>query len=344
MMKTTQLFIIIGLSTIVQSTILTEVEQCNAGYATKVTIRSRRRRSRKNIIECIECTPGTYSDGNALTNCHQCPSGLYQPASQASTCIGNHICPQGKHGTTGSITENSCNDCQPGQFQDLIGQNSCKKCEPGMFTNNINQNKCEGTRCSAGTVGLYGSTSITSTLCTDCDIGKYHNQTLDSCIKCPFGKWQSNKGQTNCLEMPGHKWGDCYIKTNDTTQPWTISDCLYTTWRNLAFYLSIPVPIQSLVTICYYENPVFIITFIYGIAVTCQVKKGEYVVEGAYIGITVISSLLIILFTYMYIKYLIKMYVTQQKSTVNVSNTETKSSQVVIEMNNNCYSSDSDSD
>lgn len=168
---------------------------------------------------CVDCPPGQIRS-IFQENCTTCPQGSFE---QDNICIK---CPPGKDVVDNvctdcvlgkfKLTEESCQNCAAGQYNDVAGATSCKKCEEGKYQGNTYQTTCiscesgryrasaGGAYCSLCPLG-YGSTpdktscelcavgrASSNGICTDCEAGFFRpSTTFVSCIFCPGG-WIAN--------------------------------------------------------------------------------------------------------------------------------------------------------
>ena len=137
-----------------------------------------------NVTDCPPCTRGYYCPLNGTVYAvRDCLAGSYCPAGTGALTNVN-LCPTGAYCPTGSPAPELC---EPGMYQDEIGQSSCKVCPSGSYClqNTTTPVECPpGSYCPAGTRfgteylcpnGTYSnSLSLTNvTECTDCTPGYY---------------------------------------------------------------------------------------------------------------------------------------------------------------------------
>lgn len=154
----------------------------------------------------VPCLSGTFSNGfgnTKIDDCSPCPPGFYCPNSATVTplvCIDGSYCPigsktahlvcdEGKYCPAGSSHQT---DCDPGQYQDEIGQPICKECPYGSY-------------CPRGTVVPIdcprGSYCINSTRFAYeflCPSGTFSNRTrlsdVSQCFSCIEGSYCETPG------------------------------------------------------------------------------------------------------------------------------------------------------
>ena len=101
-------------------------------------------------------------------------------------------CSEGK-----GILNNTCENCQPGKFTNIIGSN-CKFCITGYASSDIGSYSCK--KCEMGKF----SDGINTIICMNCPIGKYSEITGSSqCINCNSGKFSiisPSNSFKNCMD------------------------------------------------------------------------------------------------------------------------------------------------
>ena len=134
---------------------------------------------------CIECNLGTVnSDANVSTaceacieNCTACVAGMMLNSTTNSTCID---CPKGKKRTDEMET---CEQCDPGQFQNEEGMSYCTTCVAGTTLN-----------------------STTNSTCIDCPKGKKRTDEMETCEQCDPGQYQNEEGMPYCYACAPGKY------------------------------------------------------------------------------------------------------------------------------------------
>ena len=103
-------------------------------------------------------------------------------------------CPSGRHKMLSVHTDQYCDLCESGRWQDLKGQSDCKgsfKCQPGKY-------------------GNVGSISVNDINCKECDAGYYSpSNGMESCGACPSGRFTDSLAQSTCKGdkiCPAGKW------------------------------------------------------------------------------------------------------------------------------------------
>lgn len=182
---------------------------------------------------CQPCRPGTYSTTPNSPSCKPCPAGTFFSFKGAQTEVACQICPPGTFSTLGSSSCTSCphgtsstqratkciscppgtsiasNDrCEPcfsGTYQDLPNQLECKNCPDADVTFTLPKatsiDQCK--RCPPGTErGAFGA-------CTPCPPGTFRETSeSDVCKPCPLGSVADKKeGATSCTPCPIGSYG-----------------------------------------------------------------------------------------------------------------------------------------
>lgn len=202
------------------------VGNCEAGYyCTGGTTRQNPRGTGGNICSnghyCPEgssaevpCPIGTYRDaegGTVLSDCFECPEGLFCPTEAtvtptANVCAAGFYCPEGQE--VGSPTAYAC----PAGYECPAGATIAIKCELGQYQPDVQQDHCEP--CPAGSY-CDGSDPSTHVVCPPgyfcpantrystehpCPEGTYNDLSgitqQSDCKACPVGYFCDQKGQT----------------------------------------------------------------------------------------------------------------------------------------------------
>jgi len=156
---------------------------------------------------CTDCPEGYISTSNGTENCLQCPNGkgTKNSTTECSNCTFGEetfngqcvLCPAGKEATAVSV----CSSCPYGQVTQTQNT-SCGECASATYAKNASFcGACDGPNKYTNKIGN-GSTHCieclpnTTTLCQDCDSGKYNEN--GTCQQCPAG-WV-NKAQRYCQQ------------------------------------------------------------------------------------------------------------------------------------------------
>jgi len=165
-----------------------------------------------NFPLCGLCSPGKFYTGS---ECQDCQKGRYTSDMIESMRDICQFCPAGYYQS--SEGNSGCRECEPGQFRDTSGWPKCALCPTGYHQDEFKMNSCkhctvgkvqtlEGQpTCSACSPGTYMPTNTSSTICRQCEPGRFepsHQSIL--CKNCPTGYKQPNTGQTLCQKCePG---------------------------------------------------------------------------------------------------------------------------------------------
>lgn len=161
--------------------------------------------------ECIECSPGRFSNVNGSISCTVCPVGTFQDLWGQTICKD---CPLGTwtdgtttdsfngclHCVTGTVRAQGdigCQLCPIGKFQNLTGEQECLECASGRFMDDQGQSSCSS--CPIGTwTDIMGS--ISSSNCTACPQGTFRDSEQDvGCTQCERGRFSKDIQRTlNC--------------------------------------------------------------------------------------------------------------------------------------------------
>ena len=109
----------------------TTCEICKAGSSTEGVT---------SATQCVDCSPGTYSDLDGFSSCSQCPVGTYSASAGTVHC---DKCPAGKIGTTKGITV--CNNCDVGKYS-VGGTDTCSDCAWGTYAAETGMPECLSAR------------------------------------------------------------------------------------------------------------------------------------------------------------------------------------------------------
>eukprot|EP00937_MAST-01D_sp_MAST-1D-sp2_P000276 g276.t1 len=201
------------------------------------------------MVACKVCPAGTFRDSQVASSssqaqaCPICGAGRYQPEAAHSDCIK---CSVGKYriaDASGASSPESvaCTKCAAGRFQPEAGaqgdcvpcagglysaQNSCQECDPGLYQDQLGQPLCKN--CPAGE---YSGASNDRAQCKSCAGGWYSEQPraqdVTYCKDCmsraaaacrPGEKLQLCGGakQGSCSPCPESERGKYYADTLDT--------------------------------------------------------------------------------------------------------------------------------
>ncbi|GMH50625.1 hypothetical protein TL16_g00827 [Triparma laevis f. inornata] len=138
--------------------------------------------SDEGVAVCESCASGKYNPNIGSANCNDCSAGT-KPTAGSDDCTA---CLAGTASSSGSAT---CDSCEAGTFSEEAAS-KCTTCAPGSSSTS------SASSCSACAPGKYSSSS---SVCTDCDAGKYSSISgSNSCTSCSPGYVTSSAGQTEC--------------------------------------------------------------------------------------------------------------------------------------------------
>lgn len=208
-------------------------------------------------VPCTDCDIGQSQPTAGQTSCSLCGSGRYQPDTGQATCLacqggsqtedgsgvsgastasaftdtGAIACEVCGVGFTGSDPDVACLMCEPGHYQDEIGQPQCKACSAGKFSavdGSVSVNDCidcavneyqptpgsaSCLTCSEGSQpeGVSGQwVDIGAVACDACEAGRYGDtlpggpgspggDMMFACVACDIGQFQAVEQQTSCI-------------------------------------------------------------------------------------------------------------------------------------------------
>ncbi|XP_055387901.1 uncharacterized protein LOC129616312 isoform X2 [Condylostylus longicornis] len=152
----------------------------------------------RQIEECKErCVPGKFFDLDS-GECKPCGHGFYQPNEGSFSC---EICGLGQ--TTRSIEATSQQECRDEctSGMQLGSDGKCEPCPRGTYRLQGVQPACQA--CPLGrTTPKVGASTIDECTLPVCTPGSYLNGTINQCIECRKGYYQSESQQTSCIACP----------------------------------------------------------------------------------------------------------------------------------------------
>lgn len=192
-----------------------------------------------NNKTCVSCPMGTYQSETGQQQCSKCPSiagkiGVTSGYGARSAADCKERCPAGKFLDAES---GLCRPCGHGFFQSKEGSFSCELCGLGQTTRSAEatsrsecrdecvsgmqlgaDGRCEpcprGTYRSQGvqaacqscplgrTTPKVGASSVEECSLPVCSPGTYLNGTMNMCVECKKGFYQSESQQTSCTPCP----------------------------------------------------------------------------------------------------------------------------------------------
>ena len=186
-----------------------ECTSCSSGYYNMITAST----------SCKVCAAGRDTNGQAgESDCTQCPAGTMKvSAAEEGAPYSCADCAKGRRAQQGADT---CDNCDPGFYQDMGKQSLCKACAEGKWsdtTGATSESQCKN--CLAGkyvnakssssadscvdcppgkTAGEPGATDVS--VCTKCVIGKFSVGGEEQCTSCPKGYVQPNEASATCFK------------------------------------------------------------------------------------------------------------------------------------------------
>lgn len=152
----------------------------------------------RSAADCKEqCPAGKYYDDLAGL-CRSCGHGFYQPNEGSFSCL---LCGLGKTTRTAeAVSREECRD-ECGSGQQLAVEGKCEPCPRGSYRTQGVQAACQA--CPVGrTTPNMGSAAIEECSLPVCEPGTYLNGTLNECMECKKGTYQSESQQTFCIPCP----------------------------------------------------------------------------------------------------------------------------------------------
>nr|XP_034312620.1 uncharacterized protein LOC105346442 isoform X2 [Crassostrea gigas] len=130
---------------------------------------------------CMPCDIGYFKKdrGNAL-KCTRCPDGFLTPniASTSAENCNEPFCIPGHYLNSGDV----CVPCMIGFYKDVTGNGNCTACPAKLTT------------------PLMGSTELSNCSIVFCNAGEKRISSNNTCMKCPLGYYQPNRGESVCIE------------------------------------------------------------------------------------------------------------------------------------------------
>ena len=168
---------------------------------------------------CVNSTRNDSTKGKCFGKDHCSNHGNPKPDGTCA-CTGGRIGAKCSQCGKGHFEENGrCVKCDPGFYQDKVGQkgrNSCKPCPAGHVSGSPGAERCSP--CPPGKF-QEGSNKIS---CKECDKG-YHQKSAGqtSCTICPANEYQDQKGQKYCkdCEYPTMRSGPGAIRCHTCSKP-----------------------------------------------------------------------------------------------------------------------------
>jgi len=156
-----------------------------------------------SVEDCIIQVPVCDAAEHILNNtCQQCESTFFCDGTSKFECQPGSYC-------TGI---GPATPCPTGRYGELKKQASkdiaCQKCQPGTYQNVIGQTYCSR-GCPRGTFGQIDGATTIQEGCTPCLKGHMCDDTaMNRPVKCPMGSYQADYGQEKCLFCPMDTYSD----------------------------------------------------------------------------------------------------------------------------------------
>jgi Tyrosine-protein kinase ephrin type A/B receptor-like len=148
--------------------------------------------------DCKErCPAGKFLDPDSGL-CRSCGHGFYQPHEGSFSCL---LCGLGQ--TTRSSEGKSKSECRDEctSGMQLGADGKCEPCPRGTFRTQGVQPACQA--CPLGrTTPKVGAATVEECSLPVCAPGTYLNGTMNQCIECKKGFYQSESQQTSCMPCP----------------------------------------------------------------------------------------------------------------------------------------------
>ena len=155
-----------------------------------------------DLSDCQPCSLGYFCGDNGLTEpSGSCAAGYFCPEGQTVAQPEMYVCPHGHHCPAGSA---EAVRCEPGEYQDEIGQSSCKSCPAGFYCNNTENGVIyyQLSPCVAGYYCPIGTKYVTQFACP---VGTYSDRiglnASKYCTPCSSGLYCDREGLTQPVDL-----------------------------------------------------------------------------------------------------------------------------------------------
>lgn len=152
----------------------------------------------RSANDCKErCPAGKFLNPDSGL-CRPCGHGFFQPNEGSFNC---YICGLGQ--TTRSTEAKSRTECRDEctSGMQLGADGKCELCPKGTYRAQGVQSACQA--CPLGrTTPKVGSTAVEECSLPVCSPGTYLNETINVCIECKKGFYQTDSQQTSCIPCP----------------------------------------------------------------------------------------------------------------------------------------------
>eukprot|EP00937_MAST-01D_sp_MAST-1D-sp2_P001199 g1199.t1 len=139
----------------------------------------------------------------ALNWACECPAGYgFMKGADSSATIHRNLCSAceaGQHSRLNKTTHAACDPCEPGRYQDEVGQAACKPCAAGRYNPSDGGTSAGGDcqLCGAGKSSLAGA--LAEADCKSCAAGTFASDAgPGECRECTAGQYTSQLGQVEC--------------------------------------------------------------------------------------------------------------------------------------------------
>jgi len=148
--------------------------------------------SEGSSLECLECTPGTYTNKEGMDKCLYCEPGTYNNEYKQTSCIN---CPIGFFSLSKGSTY--CSKCEENKYS-LSGFNKCISCEEIIPHCNNCSKEVICMDCNNKAVNGYNN----CTICENNIDWIYKEEYCKLITNCPkyFYKDKNNNNKINCIE------------------------------------------------------------------------------------------------------------------------------------------------
>ena len=190
------------------------------------------------VNDCKNCPVGEYNIDTGQNSCTKCPVGEYNDQLGQLTCKN---CPKGTYNDQlGEDNENDCNNCPAGKFNNLVARSSCFNCPQGRFATTAGarsaQDNCD--QCETGKYGHLVDSLIvpisSAIACKNCVLGKYQSEKgMTNCAQCAQHLYQDQEGQISCKGCPSGKFGNL-TDTLPVSSDVVCKDCPQGYWQPTA--------------------------------------------------------------------------------------------------------------
>ena len=165
-----------------------------------------------SAAQCYPCDPGKYCLGGNSVVDGTCDAGYVcfrsaKAKTSATVFVPNGntegLCPKGSYCLAGSKAPIPC---EPGTYQDVVGQSVCKACPVGRYCDTSGIIDPSANLCAAGFLCVTGSATPSPYLDVNgghqCSAGKYCPAGTTAELPCPDGTYEPRIGSSACQTCP----------------------------------------------------------------------------------------------------------------------------------------------